>query len=83
MVLNPDERHFLSLGINKPFPNFIVTEEKIIGIVMDNNLNFKSHMKKICGKASQKLSAIARVSELTTPTQREKLILLIILSMHN
>ena len=37
-------------------------------------------MKKICEKANQKLSAIAGNSELRTPTQRKKEILL---SMHN
>ena len=31
-------------------------------------------MKKIYEKASQKLSALAKISKLTTPTQRKKLI---------
>ena len=52
-----------------------ITEEKILGITIDKNLfNFKSHMKKICEKANQKLSARARISKLSTPTQRKKLI---------
>ena len=80
MILNPDKCHFLTLGFNKPFPDFsfdntiikIVTEEKILGIVINNNLNFKSYMKKICEKANQKPSALARISKLRTPTQREK-----------
>ena len=49
MVLNTDKCHFPSLGFNKPFPDFffkntiitIVTREKILGIVIDNNPNFK------------------------------------------
>ena len=65
------------INYNKPFPDFLfkytiiknVTQEKIIEIVINNNLNFKSHMKKICEKANQKLSALARISKLTTPTQ--------------
>ena len=60
MVLNPDKYHFLTLGFKEPFPDFFfkntiiknVTEEKILGIVIDNNLNFKSHMKNICEKAN-------------------------------
>ena len=68
MLLNPDKCHFLTLGFNKPFPDFSfkntiiknATEEKVLGIVIDNNLNFKSHMKKICEKANQKLSALAK-----------------------
>ena len=82
MVLNPDKCHFLTLGFNKPLPDFSykntiiknVTEKKVFGILIDSNLNFKSHMKKICEKANQKLSAFARISKLTTPNQRKKLI---------
>ena len=52
MVLNTDECYFLTLGFNKLFPDFSfentivknVTEEKILVIVIDNNLNFKSRM---------------------------------------
>ena len=39
-------------------------------------------MKKICEKANQKLSALARISKLTTATQRKKLINFFI-NMHN
>ena len=56
VVLNPNKCHFLTLDFNKPFPDFSfentitknVTEEKILGIVIDYKLNFKSHIKKIC-----------------------------------
>ena len=82
MVLNPDKCHFLTLGFNEPFADFSfkntiiknATEEKTLEIVIDNNLNFKSHMKKICENANQKLSALARISKLTTSTQKKKLI---------
>ena len=76
MLLNPDKWQFLTLAFNKPFTDFSfentiiknVTEEKISGIVIDNNLNFKSRMKKICEKVSQKLSALERISKLTITT---------------
>ena len=82
IVLNQNKCHFLTLGFNKLFPDFSfentiiknVTEEKILGIAIENNLNFKSRMKKICEKADQKLSALAIISKLTTPNQRIKLI---------
>ena len=82
MVLNRDICHFLTLGFNKLFPDFSfentiiknVTEENILGIEIDNNLNFKYHMKKICEKANQNPSVLARISKLTTPTHRKKLI---------
>ena len=62
MALNPDKCHFVILGCNKFFQYFSFkntitknfTEKKILGIVVDNSLNFKSHLKKICKKANQK-----------------------------
>ena len=53
MVLNTDKCHFLTVGFNDPFPDFSfdnttienVTAEKILGIVIDNKLSFKSHLK--------------------------------------
>ena len=39
-------------------------------------------MKKICDKANQKLSALAKSSKLTTPTQRKKLIKSLISSIY-
>ena len=59
MVLSPDKFHFLTLGFNNFFPNFCfentiiknVTEEKTLGIVIDDNPNFRSLMKNICGKS--------------------------------
>ena len=82
LVFNLDKCHFLTLGFNKLFPDFsfedtiieIPSLKKILGIVIGNNLNVKSHMKKICNKANQKLSALARISKLTTSTQMKKLI---------
>ena len=82
MLLNSNKCHFLTLGFNKPFRDFSfentiiknVTEEKILGMIIDNNVNFKSLMKNICEKDNQKLSALARISKLVTPTQRKKLI---------
>ena len=68
MVLNAGKCHFLTVGFNESFLDFFlngtitenVTEEKILGIVIDNKLNFKLHLKNICKKGYQKLSALAR-----------------------
>ena len=30
-------------------------EEKILGVITDNKLRFKSHLKHLCKKASQKI----------------------------
>ena len=76
MVLNPDKCDFLTLVFNKHFPDFSSKRHrrKDSWEVIDNNLNFKSHMKKICEKPNQKLSALARISKLTTTTLGKKLI---------
>ena len=38
-------------------------EEKLLGLTLDRRLNFKNHVSNLCRKASQKLHALARVSE--------------------
>ena len=68
MVFNPDKCHFLTLGFYKAFPDFSfkntiiknITEEKILETAIKNNLNFKSHITKICTKANQRLCALAK-----------------------
>ena len=37
-------------------------QEKLLGGILDDDLNFKSHMSNLCKKASQKLNALARIS---------------------
>ena len=36
--------------------------EKILGIILDNQLKFDKHVENICQKASRKLNALARVT---------------------
>ena len=72
--------HSITASFNESFPDFSfnyttvgnVTEEKILGIVIDNKLNFKSHLKSICKKANQKLCTLSRISKLLTLNQRKK-----------
>ena len=33
-------------------------EVKLLGVTIDNDLNFKSHIKSLCQKANQKISAL-------------------------
>ena len=39
-------------------------EEKLLGVTIDKNLNFSSHLNKMCKKVDQKLSALARIVRL-------------------
>ena len=36
-------------------------EEKILGVIINNRLRFKSHVKNLCRKASQKIRASSRL----------------------
>ena len=49
--------HVIKIG-NKDISNS--KEEKILGVYFDNKLNFNTHLKKICKKASQKLHALCK-----------------------
>ena len=37
--------------------SFYSKEQKIIGVIIDNKLNFKSHISEMCKKPSQKVAA--------------------------
>ena len=38
------------------------TEEKLLGVTLDKQFSFKTHVQSLCKKASQKLHAISRIS---------------------
>ena len=47
---------------------------KLLGITIDNKLNFNEHVSKLCKKTSQKLHALARISNYMS-TEKLKLIM--------
>ena len=47
---------------------------EILGMKIDNNLNFNSHIKSICRKAGQKLSALLRISSNLNMKQKKNYI---------
>ena len=49
------------------------SEEKLLGVILDEKLNFRSHISNSCKRASQKLHTLARISTFMNP---EKLSLL-------
>ena len=62
MVLNQVKCHFMCLGRNTEKETFVFKsktlknseEQKILGIIIDNKLNFKRYVKNLCKKTSQK-----------------------------
>ena len=70
MKLNSDKCHFLiaanthehlwlKVGESKIWES---SEEKLLGVIIDKDLNFNTHLSNLCRKAGQKVSALARVS---------------------
>ena len=70
MVLNPDNCHFMTLRFQNQnfglhYKNVVIknsAEEKILGITIDNKLNYKAHTINLCIVANPKLSALCRIS---------------------
>ena len=70
MKLNAGKCHLLTFGTNQDDIKIKIgeaiveesSEEKLLGLIIDTNLNFKSHVSILCKRASQKLHALARVS---------------------
>ena len=82
MVLNPGKCHHLM--INKDIVNeYIVigkktlhaeAEQKLLGIIIDKDLNFLSHLKSVIKTANQKLSALIKVAPLMTDFNKKNCI---------
>ena len=71
MILNPEKCYLMCIGKNVSDSELLnlndlnlknCKEVEILGITLDRNLNFKRHIKNICRKAGQKLSALLRIS---------------------
>ena len=82
MILNPEKSHYMCLGKNLDdnevlnFNNLIIESSKeveILAIKIDKNLNFNNHVKSICRKAGQKLSALLRISSNLNMKQKKLL----------
>ena len=73
MKSNKDKCHLLivnSLGNTIKLGNEEITGSKsvkLLGITIDNKLNFNEHVTNICKKANQKLHALARIARYLDP----------------
>ena len=74
---NPDKFHLLLSSSDNNIlvnvendKNFNSQHEKLLGVVIDNDLKFDEHVTRLCKKGSQKLHALARVSHYMTTNQR-------------
>ena len=71
MVLNPEKSYFMCLGKDIDDTETLSyndlalknsKEVEILGITLDRSMGFNTHIKNICRKAGQKLSALLRIS---------------------
>ena len=75
MKLNDGKCHLLTFGtiqsiITIKIGEAIVEERsegKLLGVVLDKKLNFRSHISNLCKRLSQKLHALARLSTFMNP----------------
>ena len=82
MKLNKDKCHFLVSGNvtehlwTKVGDELIWEshEERLLGVTIDKNLNFNSHLTTLCKKVGQKVTALARIARLL-PFHKRKIIL--------
>ena len=81
MKLNQSKCHFLTSGSSEHLwvkvGNEMIWEsqaEKVLGMLVDKNLNFNSHLKTLCKKVNQKVSALARIASIL-PFQKRRIIL--------
>ena len=78
MALNAGKCHLMCLGKDTRNETFIFKgvvmknskEQKILGVTIDNKLTFKSHIKNLCKKASQKIGALSRLSNHLNDSQK-------------
>ena len=76
MKANADKCHLLlntKRKLTANISNFKITnskKEKLLGVTIDKDLTFESHIESLCSKASQKLYALVRVSSYMGLCQR-------------
>ena len=58
-------------------------EEKILGVIIDNRLTFSSHIRELCKKASQKISALSRISNQLNDSEKVLLFNAVVKSQFN
>ena len=81
MKLNQSKCHFLVNGSPEHLWVKVGEEriwesqsEKLLGMMVDKNLSFESHLKILCQKVNQKVSALARIAGIL-PFQKRRILL--------
>ena len=90
MTANPGEFHYMLLGKHKPLKigveEFKLESDKLVnllGITIDHNLTFDTHVSKICKTASAKDKSLSRIRNALDEKQAKLLYNFFILSQFN
>ena len=81
MSLNAGKYHSMCLGKDTGMKN--IKEQKILGVTIDNKLTFKSHIKNLCKKISQKIVALSKLSNHVDDSQKKLVLNSIVKSQFN
>ena len=91
MKLNGDKCHLMIFGEksndlsikigNKTIIESI--EERLLGVILDKKLSFKTHVRSLCKKAGQKLYALSRISYLLDSEKLKNIMRAFIMSQFN
>ena len=79
MALNAGKCYFMCLGkdtVNETFISKNSKEQNILGATIDNKLNCKSHIKKLCEKTSQKIGVFSRLSNYLNDCEKKLVLIL-------
>ena len=80
LVLNPDKCSFMLLGADDSLQTNLVCDdeilkntkqEKVVGVTLDNKLNFATHLLNITKNANKKFNALTRVQNYMTTDQKK------------
>ena len=91
MVANPAKFQIMFLGTKESISNFniqnisvpVSDHVKLLGIKIDSNLNFKSHINDICNKAAGKTRALLRIRPFISQNVAKSLCNAYVLSQFN
>ena len=64
MVLNPGKCFYMWVGSKSEINDFMIkdrTEHEFLGITIDTNQNFYSHLKQLCKTVGNKPNALTRI----------------------
>ena len=84
MKMNAEKCHAIVLSKDPIEDNFtvsidntsIITEEEVslLGVTLDNNLNFNSLISKICKEASKRINALVRIAKYLDDSQKNMIL---------